>query len=138
METEQLSVNHTVQIDIMFIDKRPVLHKGNLGTNVSPATLLRNQATEEVWRCIQAMWNLVYVVPPDFLQCEQGSNHISAEIKSVLSASGVILKEANVESPSTIGHVERYHASLKHAYRRFRQGLDLRYMFSSIGNIFGK
>lgn len=95
-----------------------------LGTHHTGAMLLEDQSTKEIWKSIQGMWNLVYVVPPYVLQDDEGTSYISKEMRSILPASGVTLKEAPVESPSTTGHVERCHGPFRAAYNGIRRDLD--------------
>lgn len=45
-------------------------------------------------------------------------------MRSALDAAGVVLEEATVENPGTIGIVERYHAPLRCAYKTLRSSLD--------------
>ena len=62
--------------------------------------------------------------PPDFLAVDQGSAYISKETNSNMEAAGIILEEAPIENPGSIGVVERYHAPLKKAYLKLRQTLQ--------------
>lgn len=70
------------------------------------------------------MWNLVYVVPPDFLIVEQGTRYMSHEMREKLSGDGVNLLEAPIETPGSIGVVDHYHAPLHSAFVKMRTALD--------------
>lgn len=56
------------------------------------------------------MWIHTYMDPPEFFSVDQGSNDVSREFKEDMEAAGITLKEAPIETPGSIGTVERYHA----------------------------
>ena len=120
---EKLRFNHRVVVDTMFINNKPILHMVDEATHFSAACFLRNQSTSEIWKCIRKLWILTYMGPPDFLTVDQGTAYVSKEMKNNIAAAGIVLEEAPIENPGTIGVVERYHAPLKRAYLKIRATL---------------
>ena len=122
--TEELRFNQRVVVDTMFIENKPIIHLVDESTHFTAACFLKKQTTEEIWRSIRRLWIMTYMGPPDFLAVDQGSAYISKETKSNMEAAGIILEEAPIENPGSIGVVERYHAPLKKAYLKLRQTLQ--------------
>lgn len=63
-------------------------------------------------------------MPPDTLAFDQGSAYISKEMKQNIAADDIILEEAPIENPGSVGIVERYHAPLRREYLKVREMLD--------------
>ena len=121
--TGDLRFNHTVAVDVMYLSGKAVLHMVDEATHYSAAQFLKKQSTTEVWKAIRRCWLRVYLGPPDFLHVDQGSNLVSKEFMEEAEVEGIRIIEAPVESPSTMSHVERYHAPLKLAYSKIRTSL---------------
>lgn len=121
--TDDLRFNHIVAVDVMYINSRPVLHIVHEGTHFNAAQFLRNMTAQHVWKTLLKCWSRVYLGPPDFLHVDQGSNFVSAELAANATADGVTVLEAPIESPSTMSHVERYHAPLRVAYSKIRDSM---------------
>lgn len=104
----------------MFLGGKPVLNMVYLWANFQPAKFFRSQSTAEIWTAIQNMSSLFYGGPPVYLSIDQGSNYISREIRSNVEAHGIRMKEAPIETPTSIGTVEIYHDPLRTAYMKLR------------------
>ena len=122
--TEELRFNHVVAVDVMTIDKRPVLHMVDESTHFMTARWLPLMTSIETWKAIRRCCIDVYLGPPDFLRVDQGTNLVSKEFKENAAACDIMILEAPVESPSTMSHVERYHPPLRAAYRKLRSSLS--------------
>lgn len=118
--TDELTFNHIVVIDTMFINSRPVLHLVDESTHFTSACFLKSQTAEQVWKAIMKLWILTYMGPPDHLSIDQGSNYISKEFEDNATAAGITILKAPIENPGTIGLVERYHAPLRRAFDTIR------------------
>lgn len=100
--TEDLRFNHTVAVDVMYLDGSPVLHIVDEATHFMSACFLRNVSSREIWSAICRCWVIVYLGPPDFLRVDQGSSLVSAELKGAATGMDISILEAPVESPSTM------------------------------------
>lgn len=109
----------------MLIDNLPVFHMVEEATHFSAASFLRSQSAKDIWKTIQLMWSLTYLGPPDYLSVDQVSAYISKEMRESVEAHGVMILEAPIKSPGTIGVVERYHAPLRAAYGNIRSKKEL-------------
>ena len=121
--TDDLRFNHIVAVDIMYISKKPVLHVVDEATHFSAALFLTKVSSNHVWKAFLKCWSRVYMGPPDHMRVDQGSQFISKEFLDDCEAEGIMVLPAPVESPSTMSHVERYHAPLRSAYTKIRESL---------------
>lgn len=64
------------------------------------------------------------MAPTEFLTVDQGSNHVSKDFREKTEAAGVTFEEAPIETPVSIGTVERYHALLRCSFDELRSTLD--------------
>lgn len=85
-------------------------------THFCAASFRKFQFTVETWRTILSSRILVYYGPQDFVLVDQGSGFISREIREILEAVGITIREAPIETPGGIGTVKSYHAPLRYAY----------------------
>ena len=104
----------------MYINGKPVIHVVDEATHYQAALFLRRVNAEETWKAILKCWFWVYLGPPDHLPVDQSSNFVSKQFRDSADAEGIILLEAPIECPSTMTHVERYHAPLRAAYNKIR------------------
>ena len=104
----------------MSIEGRPVVHMVDKATHFTAALFVKRQTTAEIWRAIRRMLILVYCGPPDYLAIDQGRNYSSREFKEKAKEDGIQIREAPIETPGTIGTVERYHTPLRRAYKSIR------------------
>ena len=121
--TDELKFNHILAVDIMYINNKPVIHVVDEATHYQAALFLRRVNAEETWKAILKCWIRVYLGPPDHLRVDQGSNFVSKHFRDSADAEGITLLEAPIECPSTMSHVERYHAPLRSAYNKLRDTL---------------
>lgn len=94
------------------------------GTHYTAEKLLKSQSAKEIWNAIQRMWVMVYLGPPEFLTVDQGSYYVSNEMRTNCGSQGIMLREAPIETPGTIGIAERYHTPLREAFDKIRTDLD--------------
>lgn len=64
-------------------------------------------------------WSRTYLGPRGHLRIYQGSQFVSAEFLSNSEADGISVLQAPIESPTTMGHVERYRAPLRVAFLKY-------------------
>ena len=121
---DDLKFNSIVAIDFMYLSGKPVLHAVDEATHFTAALFLRSMSSEDVWKALVKCWSDVYLGPPDFLRVDQGSNFVSNYFRTASSSDGIELLEAPIESPSTMSHVERYHAPLRASYEKLRMSTN--------------
>ena len=108
--------NHTVIVDVMYIQGNPVLHVVDEATRFQAARWLPSISAEATWEALRMCWLDVYAGPPDILVHDAGTNFTSRSFTSAAHSCDIRTKCVPVESPNSIGIVERYHAPLRRAY----------------------
>lgn len=88
MRANGLRLNHTVQIETMFIKSKKVWHGADVTTHFCSAACLRRITTTDIWRQIRTMWIFLYTGPPEFLNVDQGSAYNSHHMKWNLARKG--------------------------------------------------
>lgn len=120
--------DHFVQFDTMFLQNRLVLPLVDTATHFCSAAFLQPQSRRDIWKFILNQLVLIYVGTPDYLSLDQKSTFASKEIRENVEAARITLKEAPIETPGSIGTVERYQAPLRSVYDKIRR--DLAHGFS--------
>lgn len=116
--SEEARFNHMVAVDIMYINKDPVLHVIDEATHFMSACWLRKVSSKEVWNGLLRCWSNTYLGPPDFLRIDQGSQFVSSEFKSTADTARIQILETPIECPGSMSHIERYHGPLRVAYEK--------------------
>lgn len=114
--SDAIQFNHTILVDIMYIDGAPVLHVVDDATSFQAARWLPDIATRTVWNALRNCWLDVYIGPPDYIVTDAGKNLTSKEFQNNASLVGTTANAVPVEAHWSIGKVERYHAILRRAY----------------------
>jgi hypothetical protein len=120
---EDVDFNHTVIIDIMYIDNKPLLHAVDEATRFHAANWLTNLTTEHVWDTLRHMWIDMYLGPPDFIMTDAGTNFTSKKFSHLAGNVGTTVRTVPVEAHWSIGVVERYHGIIRRIYYIIRDEL---------------
>lgn len=120
---DDVSFNHSIIVDIMYIDGKPVLHIVDEATRFNAARWLPNISARTTWDVLRMAWIDTYLGPPDFVVTDAGKNFTSREFSQLAGTVGTIAKSVPVEAHWSIGTVERYHAVLRRAYHIVKEEL---------------
>lgn len=118
-----MRLNHILDVDVMYLNSKPVLHIVDEATHFAAAAFLKRMTSYETWKTLLRCWTRVYLGPPDHLKVDQGSYFVLKVFLDCAQTAGISIIEAPVESPSTMTHVERYHAPLRKAYNKIRSSM---------------
>lgn len=118
--TEDIRFNQEVALDIMYLDKRPVLHVVDLQTRLSAARFLKKISTEAVWNTFLECWVKTYVGHPNKLRVDRGAQFTSTGWHEFSEDAGIKLIMSGVEQHNALGAGERYHAPLRIVYNKIR------------------
>lgn len=66
-----------------------------------------------------------YLGPPEYLAVDQGSAYIYREMKEALEATSICMDEERIENPGTMRVVEIHQATLRAAYTKIREIVDI-------------
>ena len=112
--------NQKLAIDLMFLNKQPVLHVVDTQTHFSAAMFLREQSTDAVWNAFLYCWATLYIGYPERLRVDRGSQFISKKFQETCNMTGIRLIYSGVESHNSIEAGERYHDPLLRIYQKIR------------------
>ncbi|KAL3713545.1 hypothetical protein TMatcc_002248 [Talaromyces marneffei ATCC 18224] len=120
---DDVSFNHSIIVDIMYINGKPVLHVVDEATRFNAARWLENISAKATWTALRIMWIDMYLGPPDFIVTDAGKNFTSKEFSRDASSMDIIVTTVPVEAHWSIGAVERYHAVLRGSYEIMKEEL---------------
>ncbi|OXV05128.1 hypothetical protein Egran_07104 [Elaphomyces granulatus] len=108
--------NHTIYVDVMYINSSPVLHAVDEATKYQAARWLENMTAQQTWDMLRLCWIDTYLGPPDLIVHDAGTNFTADEFKQNAHAMHIRTKGVPTEAAQSMGIVERYHAPLRRAY----------------------
>ena len=114
---EDLDFNHSVYVDVMYINGSPVLHIIDEATRYQAARWLQNISAKHTWDILRACWIDTYIGPPEYITHDAGRNFISKEFQQYAMAMAISTKAVPVEAHWSVGLVERAHPALRRAYQ---------------------
>ena len=115
---DDIVFNRLILLDIMYLDGKPVLHVIYKDTLFSAAAFLEGETVEVVWWTYARIWAHAYAGHPERKHTDQGPQFVAAGWRALAHAAGIHQRESGVESHNSLGAGERYHAVLRHIYRR--------------------
>lgn len=108
--------NHTIFIDVFYLDNKPVIHMVDEATNFQNAKFLDNISAEHTWDTVREAWCDTYIGPPAYIVHDPGTNFNSKEFRDNAKMMNINTITMPVEAHQSIGRVERYHVPLRRAY----------------------
>jgi hypothetical protein len=117
---DSIVFNHTLAIDLVWLEGKAALHVIDLHTHFSAAGFLQRQSVDDVWTTLLAIWVCVYPGLLNVIKADQGSVFTSARWRDIASISGVKLEISPIESHNSLTVGERYHDPLRRIYRKVR------------------
>lgn len=112
--------NKTVAMDLMWLDKKAVLHVVDTHTHFNSAAFLRGHTVEDVWNAFLKCWATIYVGFPEKIKVDQGSCFTSLRWEKLSTDVGTIMEYSGVESHNSIGSGERYHGPLRRVFNKIK------------------
>jgi hypothetical protein len=116
LRDEDIDFNHSIYVDVMYINASPILHVVDEATRFQAARWLQNMTSQHVWNALRACWIDVYLGPPDIINHDAGTNFTSQEFQQHAQSLHIRTKEIPVEAANSMSIVERYHKPLRRAY----------------------
>jgi hypothetical protein len=121
---EKIRFNHHLVLDLFYLSGDACLHIIFKGTRFSATEFLSSKRAEVVWEIFLRIWVLVHLGSPCVLTVDQGTEFTASVFRNNCKAMGIRLIIAPVESHSSIGIVERFHAPIRHVFQKIQQGPD--------------
>ena len=114
---DDCTFNHSIIIDIMYINGKPILHVVDEETRYQAGRWLPNISAKQTWETLRLCWIDTYLGPPEYITHDAGKNFVSKEFSQYSNSMGISLRAVPVEAHNSIGIVERYHGPLRRAYQ---------------------
>lgn len=109
--------NHSVLVDVLYIDRDPVLHVVDDSTCFQAARWLDNISAKHTWDKLRECWIDTYIGPPEYIVHDAGTNFMAKEFKQHATSMSIQTKTVPVEAHHSIGKVERFHAPLRRSLK---------------------
>jgi hypothetical protein len=116
--------NHSIFVDVMYIDGNPILHIVDEATRFQAARWLQNVSAKHTWDMLRYCWIDTYLGPPGCIVHDAGKNFASKEFRQFAASMAVSTKSVPVEAHWSIGLVERAHPVLRRAYQIITEELQ--------------
>ena len=113
---DDFDFNYNVIVNIMYIERKRVLHIVDEATRFQRGQWLKNVFAQNVWNQLHLCWIDAYLGPPDFVIANAGKQFMAKEFKQYIANIGIIIKNALVEAHYSIGMVEHDHEPLRRVY----------------------
>lgn len=112
---DPINYNHTVELDLVKIGDRWVLHVVDEATGFHAAEFLKDQSAMEVWRAFDKCWNNVTIGPPVYAAHDPGK-HFQGDFQEMAKTKDITTLEKGVEAHHSVGQVEKGNHILKRIY----------------------
>lgn len=113
--------NHSIYVDIMTLEKKPVLHIVDEASRYQATKWLPTVSSAAIWRSLRLAWIDAFLGPPDLIVTDAANALTSEAFRSNASFFQINTKAVPVEAAQTMSVVERYHEPLRRAYRIIRK-----------------
>ena len=68
---DEIVYNHELALDLLWLDKKPVLHVVDTHTSFQNAVFIQDKTPEGLWRSFTECWSTVYLGLPNVLRIDQ-------------------------------------------------------------------
>ena len=107
-------------MDIMYIDRKPILHIVDEGTHFSAARFLPYPETNTVGETILQAWATIYTGLTNKTLVDEGSNFGKTFVR-IAEVTNDAAEPTGIEAHSSLGLGERYHQPLRNTLRKLRR-----------------
>lgn len=112
-----LIFNHTISIDLVWLNDKPVIHVIDEQTKFRNAVFIKSKKAIDIWNAFVGCWVNTYIGFPSKIRSDQESAVTSDEFRQIASANGVILEFSGVNAHNAMGQIESAHGPLRRIFR---------------------
>ena len=106
-------------MEIMYIERKPVLLIVDGATHFSSACFLTTISTESIWDAILTCWASIHTGLLNTIVTAQGSQFREKSI-DIAAMNDAKIQRTGIEAHSSLGIGERYHSPLRNMYTRLK------------------
>lgn len=114
---DDVTFNHTIYADILYIENKPILHVVDKATRFQAAAWLMTVNAESLWIALRRCWIDIYLVPPDIIAHDAGKNFMSRSFEANVDMLHITTKAIPVESAKSMSIVGRCHSPLRKVFK---------------------
>ncbi len=118
---DKILFNHELAIDLLWLDKRPVLHVIDTHTLFQNGVFIKSKKSEDLWKSLIDCWFTVFIGYPSVIRLDREPSFDSQLFRTVAKDQGITLQFSGIEAQNSIGVGERYHAPLRRVFLKIRQ-----------------
>ena len=132
---KNVNFNHSIIVDIMFIEESSVLHIIDEDIRYQIVRWLKNMSVKHVWNMLRLCWIDVYLRFLDYIHHDADKNFMSREFRQYCSIMSIVIKAVFVEAHWSIEIIERYHSVFRRTYLMIMKDLIVSDMDMTFTNI---
>jgi hypothetical protein len=95
--------NYLITIDVMYLDKKPVLQVVDSATAFQAARFLKDMSACTAWDTLRICWINTYLGPPNRLIYDAGKNFVFTEFRQLANSIVIEVKEVPVKAHNSVG-----------------------------------
>lgn len=118
MPPDELLFNHELAVDLMWLQKTPVIHIIDTHTLYQNAEFLQDKSANAIWEVFLRVWVTLFVGFPNTLRLDHESCFDSELFRANSAEVGMKLQFSGVESHNFIGVGEKYHNPLRRVFMK--------------------
>ena len=105
-DNQDLDFNHSIYIDVIYIDRQPVLYIIDKAIRFQAARQLRDISAKHIQDILRLCQIDTYIRPPEYITHDAGKNFISREFRQYAQSIAISTKSVPIEAYWSIGLVE--------------------------------
>lgn len=117
---DELVFNQELAIDLLWLNKKPVIHFVDTHTNYQNAAFVATKSSEELWKLFMNTWVTTYVGYPSTLRLDRESAFESQTFRQLPPSQGIVLQFSGVKSHNSIRKGEKYHDRLRRIFNKIK------------------
>ena len=120
---KNVNFNHSIIIDVMFIESFSMLHIVDKSIRYQIVKWLKDMSAKHVWNMLRLCWIDVYLNFFDYIHHDADKNFINRKFRQYCSIIDIVTKSIFVEAHWSIEIVEKYHSMFCRAYLMIMKNL---------------
>lgn len=121
MSQEQLMFNHALAVDLMWLEKTPVLHVIDTHTVYQNAEFITDNSDTSLWETFLRIWVTIFIGFPNTLRLDHETSFDSDVFRNNSAAVGMRLQFSVIESHNSIVVREKYHDPLRRVFQKVKE-----------------
>ena len=113
---KDVDFNYEIIVDIMYLDKKPVLHAVDATTAFQTGRFLNNMSAKKTWEALRQCWIDNCLGPTDIITHDTGTNFDFTKFRAEAKLLGITCHQIPVEAHCSIGKIEKYYTPIHCIY----------------------